>query len=82
MKRILIASLALALGLHTASAQSNRVLNLEGAPYEVPFLDFSTNGVWLGATGFSSSHFSPRGVKIWNLLTGDTSLFPPIQNIG
>ncbi|MFN4032811.1 MAG: PQQ-binding-like beta-propeller repeat protein [Fimbriimonadales bacterium] len=73
MKRILIASLALVLGLHTVTAQSSRVFGLEGSPADVPNIDLSTNGVWLSAGGTSRQiRGLPLGVKVWNLLTGQT----------
>ncbi|MCS6920202.1 MAG: WD40 repeat domain-containing protein, partial [Fimbriimonadales bacterium] len=75
MRRLLLASLALALGLYAATAQPNGVLSLEGTPFETPSVDLSSNGVWLGATGVVGIS-QLRGAKLWNLLTGDTYFLP------
>ncbi|MCS7300363.1 MAG: hypothetical protein NZ556_02235, partial [Fimbriimonadales bacterium] len=75
MKRLLSASLALALGLQFATAQSSRVFVLEGLYTEFPSVDVSSSGLWLAALdvkrpGSGSLTFADSA-KIWNLLTGE-----------
>lgn len=65
MRRSIIASLALALSLPIAAAQSIR-LQLEGVPYSVASIDGSTNGKWL-AIGSVEPNNEQGYLKLWNL---------------
>ncbi|GIV07954.1 MAG: hypothetical protein KatS3mg019_0045 [Fimbriimonadales bacterium] len=73
MRRLMVLSLALLLGLQLSYAQSYR-LQLEGLPRSIVSIDGSSNGNWLAIV--ASAYDDDGSLKLWNL--ADDKSYTPL----
>jgi len=74
MRRLTLASLALALGLQVATSQSIR-LQLDGMPHGIVSMDGSSNGNWLAIASWLENA-DDGYLKLWNLTDDKTYTSP------